>query len=673
MLLNKMEIDLISHIINTSDIQEDFVKGIVKIPDEGYDFDFKEIYIEIKDIAHWLDVDIDNLKKFLSTNHLNNIDYTIRDKVTLISYNCFKCICEKMKGELPKKIFKYLLAIEYSIKSYEGTVRKLMRKVKVLEENLYKPQLEQIQSIVYIIDATTNPDEKGKYYKIGVTDNPASRLIFYNSGSKDRRNFLYTIETSYNHILEKVLKAVLYRFHYGSEKNGEIYKIPYDDLKQIFDQCNIFVNEIFLNKVFEIKVDRNDNHGEPKIFPNTNRIDDKAYEVFTKDLNQQRLKLYIIHLFFGSFEQNVNVFYYEKKDEYYVFTKKGWVKKSRNFVITSIYNKCLDDVKRINKLYFLSDDEHEKINKYYNYLTQAGSILQRDIDNANNPREDYAIAVNGAYHQIVSALKYGSRKFSISKAVLEGKKENKDPTFKKDKDIKNKVKSIEKKKEDFDEEVYVKTKKKSKDKQKENHDESEEDLDNKIKKKSKSKQKEDPDEDIQVEKIKKKSKSKQKEDSDEDMSNKKIKKKYKGKQKEDSDEDIPFEKFKKSKGKQKDNSDKEDQVEKIKKKSKSKQKEDSDEDMSNKKIKKKYKGKQKEDSDEDIPFEKIKKKSKGKQKKDSDKEDQEEKSKKNSKIKKARIKEITISKSKEKPGKSMFIEFMKKQHKLNIINNRKIY
>ena len=201
-------------------INAKFIDDFYSFYNEGKnEYDFA---IDIENIAFWLDLRKDNLKRLLESNFAKNQDYieikeTIKGKGrgasntkhVLLTYTCAKLLCMISKCEKANLIRNYYIELEKLLIKYKDEI------VKSLNEQLgIKQQNQQIieenkeTGLIYILKVD---DEVNK---IGNSGDIKKRMKQYNVGRIDELPIVFVYKTDKMKEIEDCLKKNLKEYQH---------------------------------------------------------------------------------------------------------------------------------------------------------------------------------------------------------------------------------------------------------------------------------------------------------------------------------------------------------------------------------------------------------------------------------------------------------------------------
>lgn len=228
-------------------IPSKFVDDFYKIAKIGYDRNVK--VIDLKLVARWLNIRIDNLKRLLTDKFEENFDYSIekikidkrgkygthyKEKI-LLTPDCFKQLCMLSQTKKAKEVRKYYLELEWIIIKYHQEIKeKLEKEIGILKKN-QKPKCDIKGGVIYIIEAEVSMS----LYKIGKTNDLKKRLKTYNTGKGNEIEPLFFIKVNDIDKVENCIKNAVKTHQYRKYK--EVYEIDIEVLKEVAIRCDDFI------------------------------------------------------------------------------------------------------------------------------------------------------------------------------------------------------------------------------------------------------------------------------------------------------------------------------------------------------------------------------------------------------------------------------------------------
>ena len=223
-----------------------------------------DFVIDLKNVAKWLKVNLKVLRETLKKSYTKNIDYIDNSnkiqkkgsgghtlKITLLTPNCFKKICQLTKSKKGNEVREYFIKVEETLFKYkEYIIQGLEEKIKKLEQN-QKPKVYPKRGVIYVFETPNSP--QNSLYKIGKTKDLKQRLKSHQSPLSHDINILYYFETEDIDSVEKCAKTFMKKYQYRKYK--EVYQVNIDIIKEVISSCgkipeNIKLKENKDNKYF---------------------------------------------------------------------------------------------------------------------------------------------------------------------------------------------------------------------------------------------------------------------------------------------------------------------------------------------------------------------------------------------------------------------------------------
>jgi len=223
-----------------------------------------DFVIDLKNVAKWLKVNLKVLRETLKKSYTKNIDYIDNSnkiqkkgsgghtlKITLLTPNCFKKICQLTKSKKGNEVREYFIKVEETLFKYKNyIIEGLEEKIKKLEQN-QKPKVYPKRGVIYVFETPNSP--QNSLYKIGKTKDLKQRLKSHQSPLSHDINILYYFETEDIDSVEKCAKTFMKKYQYRKYK--EVYQVNIDIIKEVISSCgkipeNIKLKENKDNKYF---------------------------------------------------------------------------------------------------------------------------------------------------------------------------------------------------------------------------------------------------------------------------------------------------------------------------------------------------------------------------------------------------------------------------------------
>lgn len=205
-----------------------------------------DFVININSIATWLLIRKDALKRTLSENYRENIDYkiTINKSITkgrpseiiMLSPDCFKRLCMMTKSTKGEEVRSYYIDLEKHIDKYkDNIINDLRKKINILESDIKPSNIPKEYGVIYILKTDSTTDFKD-IYKVGSTEDFKARLLSHQSSHLHNVKVEYVYKTSDYKNVEQCLKSVLRTKQYRKRK--EFYEIDLNILKDVITKCD---------------------------------------------------------------------------------------------------------------------------------------------------------------------------------------------------------------------------------------------------------------------------------------------------------------------------------------------------------------------------------------------------------------------------------------------------
>lgn len=198
----------------------DFLTDFIYSIHNKNDFD-----ISLRDVAKWLKINVNALKKTIHRSYKNKKDYIIDRQYTsgrprcdiYISNNCFKSICLRSNSGNGEKIRQYFIMIEDIYREHMTQIISNRQRIDTEEYDYkgYQPTKYPLGHCVYIIQITYRGLVS---YKIGRTKNLNRRL------SEHRREFAGKIKLILYELYQHhdFLEICIHRFLSKTRKRNEL-------------------------------------------------------------------------------------------------------------------------------------------------------------------------------------------------------------------------------------------------------------------------------------------------------------------------------------------------------------------------------------------------------------------------------------------------------------------
>jgi phage anti-repressor protein len=209
-----------------------------------------DFVVDFDNIAKWLHVRKDSIKRTLIESYRINIDYTIKEQKLetagrpsekiLLTPDCFKHICMLTRSPKGKEVRAYYIQLEKHLDKYKTNIINDLRKEnEILKKDLKPLEIPKDHGVIYVLK-TDNDVELKDIYKIGSSTDFKSRLLTHQTSHVHNVKVEYVYKTNNVKGVERCLKAILHERQYRKRK--EFYQIEIDDLKEIIDNCGNSLN-----------------------------------------------------------------------------------------------------------------------------------------------------------------------------------------------------------------------------------------------------------------------------------------------------------------------------------------------------------------------------------------------------------------------------------------------
>ena len=277
-------------------IDSKFIDDFYIFYNEGQnEYDFT---INLDDIAFWLEIRKDNLKRLLETNFIKNQDYietkpkeklsgtgTNNIKIVMLTYTCAKLLCMISKCEKASLIRNYYIELEKLLIKYkDNIVESLNRQLGIKTANKEIIEENKSHGIIYVLKV----DED--IHKIGKTTELKNRMKQYKVGRISELPIVFAYKTDCVDDIEKCIKDNLKK--YQAKNNTELYKIDLDFVRETVSYCtkkhaillkrNKKLLEADDNKNWLIIIDRKNVDNINELFSKAKRYSRKNKSINTK-------------------------------------------------------------------------------------------------------------------------------------------------------------------------------------------------------------------------------------------------------------------------------------------------------------------------------------------------------------------------------------------------------
>jgi phage anti-repressor protein len=218
-----------------------FIDDFYSFYNEGQnEYDFA---INLDNIAFWLEMRKDNLKRLLETNFVKNQDYietkpevklqgtgTNNIKIVMLTYTCSKLLCMISKCEKAGLIRNYYIELEKLLIKYKDDIdENINRQLGIKIKNKEIIEQNKQHALIYILKVD---DE---VYKIGKTTELKNRMKQYKVGRISELPIVFVYKTDQINDIEKCMKDNLAK--YQLQNKTELYKIDLDFVKETITYC----------------------------------------------------------------------------------------------------------------------------------------------------------------------------------------------------------------------------------------------------------------------------------------------------------------------------------------------------------------------------------------------------------------------------------------------------
>jgi phage anti-repressor protein len=236
----------------------DFLKKYSTIPNQFINdffslYDYKtndtDMIIELDNLAKWIGMRKDNLKKTLERTYIKDIDYKIKiiksngkgrpTEEIMITPECMKRMCMLSSSAKSEEVRSYFIKIEKLIDKYKQVIiDDLNKKIGILENN-QKPKLNPKKGVIYVIRTRKTTDDM---FKIGRSKKFLARLMSHNSIDPDDIEILLLYETDNIVQVENCVKNALKSKQYRKRK--EIFQVDMDTIKTVVETCDELISKV---------------------------------------------------------------------------------------------------------------------------------------------------------------------------------------------------------------------------------------------------------------------------------------------------------------------------------------------------------------------------------------------------------------------------------------------
>ena len=214
-------------------IDVDFIDTFFKKFKIGQELEFHIIDI---DVAKYLNISVDNLRRRLKNkyskndNYFETVDYVrvrtgIKNNVTyMLNYQCFERIAMSSDSQKSDVVRSYFIKLREFLFSNQKLIGQALDKYADLRK------YRRFESIYFFAI-----DDRKNTYKIGSTENIINRLRVYNVGRIKDVELKYFALVKNKKLIENCMKLKLKNKQVIEGR--EIYKINPEKLKKIIDNC----------------------------------------------------------------------------------------------------------------------------------------------------------------------------------------------------------------------------------------------------------------------------------------------------------------------------------------------------------------------------------------------------------------------------------------------------
>ena len=222
-------------------INEKFIDDFYSFYNEGQnEYDFT---INLDNIAFWLEVQKENLKRLLEYNFVKNQDFietkpevklagrgTNNVKIVMLTYTCAKLLCMISKCEKASLIRNYYIELEkLLIKHKDDIVENLNRQLGIQIKNKEIISKNKKHGLIYILKV------EDEVHKLGKSIDIMNRMKAYKVGRINELPIVFVYKTDNIDELEKCIKNNLKQ--YQLKNKTELFKIDLDFIKDTIGYC----------------------------------------------------------------------------------------------------------------------------------------------------------------------------------------------------------------------------------------------------------------------------------------------------------------------------------------------------------------------------------------------------------------------------------------------------
>jgi phage anti-repressor protein len=258
----------------------DFLKKYSTIPNQFIDdffslYDYKtsdsDMIIEFDNLAKWLNLRKDTLKRTLERTYTKNIDYKITiikslgkgrpTEEIMITPDCMKRICMLSASAKSEEVRTYFIKIEKLLDKYKQVIiDELNKKVGILEQN-QKPKINPKRGVIYVIRSSKTTED---IFKLGRSKRFLARLMAHNSIEADDIEIMLLYQTNNIVQVENCVKNALRTKQYRKRK--EIYEVDMDTIKQVISGCDDIISKVKNTKKTKTKLNIVNDNNKKNLF-----------------------------------------------------------------------------------------------------------------------------------------------------------------------------------------------------------------------------------------------------------------------------------------------------------------------------------------------------------------------------------------------------------------------
>ena len=232
---------------------------------------FRYMIIEFDNLAKWLNLRKDTLKRTLERTYTKNIDYKITiikslgkgrpTEEIIITPDCMKRICMLSASAKSEEVRSYFIKIEKLLDKYKQfIIDELNKKVGILEQN-QKPKINPKRGVIYVIRSSKTTED---IFKLGRSKRFLARLMAHNSIEADDIEIMLLYETNNIVQVENCVKNALRTKQYRKRK--EIYEVDMDTIKQVISGCDNIISKVKNTKKTKTKLNIVNDNNKKNLF-----------------------------------------------------------------------------------------------------------------------------------------------------------------------------------------------------------------------------------------------------------------------------------------------------------------------------------------------------------------------------------------------------------------------